>query len=175
MLRTSALAGTAIKGRFGADKGAPGVTFTVIHPVTMAMVIARKDKAKALKDALGAMEKVEVFWAGPEQYYVYNAPYSELKKKLGAKASVSDQSHGRLLIRIRGPKVRALLAKGTPVDLHSSEFAIGKSVLTQMAHVSVHLSRTGADEFMVSVFRGFSESFWEWLTSQAGEFGYDVK
>ena len=40
--------------------------------------------------------------------------------------------------------------------------------------VSVHFTRTGEDEFTLSVFRGFSESFWEWLTSQAAEFGYQV-
>ncbi len=172
MLRTSSLEDVAKSGRFGADKGVPGVSLSVIHPVTIIMAIARRGKAMALKDALANMKKVEVQWAGSDQYYVYNAPYTELKKKLEDIASVSDQSHGRVMIRIEGPKARALLAKGTPVDLHESEFPIGKSALTQMAHVSVHLTRTGKDEFTLSVFRGFSESFWEWLLSQAGEFGY---
>ena len=31
------------------------------------------------------------------------------------------------------------------------------------------------DAFELSVFRGFSENFWEWLTEQAEEFGYMVK
>jgi heterotetrameric sarcosine oxidase gamma subunit len=44
-----------------------------------------------------------------------------------------------------------------------------------MAHVGVHLTRVGRDAFELSVFRGFSESFWEWLTEQAEEFGYQVK
>ena len=70
--------------------------------------------------------------------------------------------------------MRQVLCKGTPVDLHESEFEIGKSALTQMAHVGVHLTRTGRDAFEISVFRGFSESFWEWLTEQAEEFGYQV-
>ena len=69
---------------------------------------------------------------------------------------------------------RSVLCKGTPVDLHESEFEIGKSALTQMAHVGVHLTRVGKDVFELSVFRGFSESFWEWLTEQAEEFGYQV-
>jgi methylglutamate dehydrogenase subunit D len=175
MHRTSALADVVKAGRFGADKGAPGVALSVIHPTTIIMAIARKGKAKALKDAVAALKKVEVQWAGPDQFYVYNAPYTELKKKLEGLASLSDQSHGRVMIRIGGPKARAVLAKGTPVDLHESEFPIGKSALTQMAHVSVHLTRTGADEFTLSVFRGFSESFWEWLVSQASEFGYQVE
>jgi sarcosine oxidase subunit gamma len=43
-----------------------------------------------------------------------------------------------------------------------------------MAHVGVHLTRTGENAFELSVFRGFAESFWEWLAQQAEEFGYQV-
>lgn len=181
MSRVSALQTVAVQGRFGADKGAPGVVLSVVHPMSMVMVIARKGKAGALADALAALKILDVLWAGPDQFYVQGealedgALYSDLKNRLAGIASVSDQSHGRVVIRISGPKARSLLAKGTPVDLHPNEFAVGKSALTQMAHVSVHLTRTGADQFTLSVFRGFSESFWEWLTSQAGEFGYQVR
>ncbi len=79
-----------------------------------------------------------------------------------------------MIIRIEGPKVRQVLCKGTPVDLHESVFEVSKSAVTQMAHVGVHLTRVGADVFEISVFRGFSESFWEWLAEQAAEFGYQV-
>ena len=210
MHRVSALLAIAIQGRFGADKGEPGVTLSVIHPLAIAMVIARKGKSKALKDALGLLSSstvipakagtqlsdsrsakkldsrlrgndgMMVLWAGPDQYYVQSttksesALYAELKSKLKNIASVTDQSHGRVTIRISGLKSRAVLAKGTPIDLHDDEFQLGKSALTQMAHVGVHLTRTDKDEFTLSVFRGFSESFWEWLTSQAAEFGYQV-
>ena len=90
-------------------------------------------------------------------------------------ASVSDQSHGRVVIRVEGPRSRAVLAKGTPVDLHAAEFPLGKSALTQMAHVGVHITRVSEDGFDLSVLRGFSESFWEWLCEQAEEFGYQVQ
>jgi heterotetrameric sarcosine oxidase gamma subunit len=46
--------------------------------------------------------------------------------------------------------------------------------MTQMAHVGVHITRVGDDVYDLSVFRGFSESFWEWLSEQAEEFGYQV-
>ena len=210
MHRVSPLQAIAIQGRFGADKGAPGVTLSVVHPLAIAMVIARNGKSKALKDALALLSSstvipanagtqlsdsrsakkldsrlrgndgLMVLWAGPDQYYVQSAAkseaalYTELKTKLANIASVTDQSHGRITIRISGPRARAVLAKGTPIDLYTDEFPVGKSALTQMAHVGVHLTRTGKDEFTLSVFRGFSESFWEWLTSQAAEFGYQV-
>lgn len=181
MHRASALQNVAVQGRFGADKGTPGVVLSVIHPLSIVMVIARSGKEQALQDALAGLKKLEVLWAGPNQFYVQapalndGALYSDLKNRLAGIASVSDQSHGRVAIRINGPKARAVLSKGTPVDLHVDEFGVGKSALTQMAHVSVHLTRNGTDTFTLSVFRGFSESFWEWLTSQAAEFGYQVQ
>jgi methylglutamate dehydrogenase subunit D len=157
-------------GRFGADRGVPGVTLSIVHPVSLVTVIARKGKAKAVADAMkGAM------WAGADQYFVEGVSAAALKKKLGSTASVIDQSHGRVVILISGSKVRDVLAKGTPVDLHASQFPVGKSAMTQMAHIGVHLTRTGEDEFKLSVFRGFSESFWEWLTGSAAEFGYAVE
>ncbi len=149
--------------------------------MSIATVIARKGKGKALNEALAALKGVTILWAGPDQYFVQaegrgeGALAAELAAALAGIASVSDQSHGRVVIRVEGPKVRAVLAKGTPVDLHADEFPVGKSALTQMAHVGVHITRVGSDCFDLSVFRGFSESFWEWLCEQAEEFGYLVR
>jgi sarcosine oxidase subunit gamma len=176
--RVSPLADVALQGRFGADKGAPGVTFTVCHPLSIVTVIARKGRGMAVAEALA---KYKPRWAGPEQYFVIadgrgeGTLFSEVSALLSGIASVSDQSHGRMVIRIEGPKARAVLAKGTPVDLHPDEFPVGKSALTQIAHIGAHLTRVGIDAYELSVFRGFAESFWEWITEQAEEFGYQVR
>jgi heterotetrameric sarcosine oxidase gamma subunit len=176
--RVSPLQDVAVQGRFGADRGAPGVEFRVRHPMSIVTVIARAGQGDATAAALAGYTAQ---WAGPGQYFVLSegrgegALYRELKAKLSGLASVSDQSHGRVIIRIAGPKARAVLAKGTPVDLHTDEFPVGKSALTQMAHVGIHLTRVGDDAYDLSVFRGFAESFWEWITEQAEEFGYQVK
>ena len=176
--RVSPLADVAIQGRFGADRGAPGVELTVRHPLSILTVIARKGKGKAVAEGLA---KYKAQWAGPDQYFVLaegrgeGALFAEVSGALAGLASVSDQSHGRVVIRIAGPRARAVLAKGTPVDLHPDEFAVGQSAITQMAHVGIHLTRVDDDTYDLSVFRGFSESFWEWLTEQSEEFGYQVK
>ncbi|WP_374331908.1 sarcosine oxidase subunit gamma [Aestuariivirga sp.] len=175
--RISALRDVAVQGRFGADKGAVGVTFSVRHPMSIVTVIARAGQGEA---TAAALKGYEAQWAGPDQWFVLaenrgeGALYRDLKAKLSGLASVSDQSHGRVLLRLTGPKARAVLAKGTPVDLHPDAFPVGKSALTQMAHVGVHLTRVGADTYDLSVFRGFAESFWEWITEQSEEFGYQV-
>jgi len=179
-VRASALARVALPGRFGADKGDPGIELSVGHPASIVTVIARKGAVARLADVLQDLEGCNVHWAGFEQYYVVaegraeGSLYRELKEKLGHLASVSEQSHGRIIIRVAGRKSRSVLAKGTPVDLHAEAFPIGKSAVTQMAHVGVHLTRIGENSFELSVFRGFAESFWEWLTEQAEEFGYRI-
>lgn len=178
--RPSPLAAVAVAGRFGADLGAPGVALSVVHPRSLATVIARSGKSRATQEAIATVRGVKVMWAGADQYYVRSdstvegALCLDLKKKLAGLASVIDQSHGRVTIRIAGEKARAVLAKGTPVDLHPDEFPLGQSAVTQMAHVGIHLTRVGEDAYELSVFRGFAESFWEWLTEMALEFGYHV-
>ena len=148
------------------------------HPLSILSVIARAGQGQAVADKLKGYAPQ---WAGPDQYFVVaetrgeGALYREVKAALAGIASVSDQSHGRVIIRISGPKVLAVLAKGTPVDLYPDEFSVGKSALTQMAHVGVHLTRVGEDAYDLAVFRGFAESFWEWITEQAEEFGYQVR
>ena len=175
--RISALRDVAVQGRFGSDRGQPGVRFSVRHPMSIVTVIARQGQGAAVAAALAPHTAQ---WAGPDQYFVVaegrgeGALHRELKASLAGMASVSDQSHGRVVIRVEGPKARAVLAKGTPVDLHPGVFPVGKSALTQMAHVGVHLTRVGEDAYDLSVFRGFAESFWEWISEQAEEFGYQV-
>jgi len=178
--RASPLAKAAAPGRFGADKGPPGVELSVRHPASIVTIIARKGCGERLAAAFKKIGNCDVQWAGFDQYYAVaqgrgeGALYRELKDTLGELATLSDQSHGRIIIRVGGARARQVLAKGTPIDLHRDEFPVGKSAVTQMAHVGVHLTRTGEDSFELSVFRGFAESFWEWLTAQAAEFGYRV-
>jgi sarcosine oxidase subunit gamma len=191
----SALADVAIQGRFGADRGAPGAILSVRHPVSIVTVMVRKGKVRAFSGALQAAcgfaapepgrsatgKRAAIHWCGADQYYVVSSShgegelYRELKESLAGMASCADQSHGRVIIQIAGPMVRRVLAKGTPVDLHPSEFGPGQCAVTQMAHVGVHLAEIAQNAFELSVFRGFSESFWEWLTQQAEEFGYQVQ
>jgi methylglutamate dehydrogenase subunit D len=173
-LRSLPLKTLAAKSNFVNAKANSGVTLSIVHPVSLVTVIARKAKAKAVRDTLGKMRGLQVMEAGADQWFVQGQDANTIKTKLGTSASVIDQSHGRVVLRVSGPKVRAVLAKGTPVDLHKDHFPIGKSAMTTMAHVGVHLTRSAEDEFTLSVFRGFSEHFWEWLTMAAAEYGCEI-
>jgi methylglutamate dehydrogenase subunit D len=174
--------------------GGPGVRLSIRHPLSIAVIIERRDQGATLSALLeshygvraptpGKMEigrNVVLQWCGAGQYYALaenrleGSLYTELKDALKGAASVSDQSHGRAIIGISGSKARALLSKGSPVDFHPREFPLHAVAVTQMAHIGVHVSRWGEDAFELSLFRGFSEHFWEWLTEQAEEFGYNT-
>lgn len=194
--RVSPLAAIYRQGRYGADaEGGPGVRLALHHAVSIVTVIARKGKAKALSAAMKSAWGIEapapghsangrggitVHWCGADQYYVVadglaeGALYDDLCKRFTGLASISDQSHGRVVINLSGPMARHVLTKGAPVDLHPRAFGPGRCAVTQMAHVGVHLAQAGRESFELSLFRGFAENFWEWLTEMALEFGYEV-
>jgi methylglutamate dehydrogenase subunit D len=183
------------QGRYGAllDNG-PGVRLSIRHPLSIVTIIASKDKGSSLSARLEAQYGIAapnprrmvkgngltLQWCGDQQYYALaegkteGALYAELKYVLEGLASLSDQSHGRAVMAVAGPAARAVLAKGSGVDFHRREFPVNSAVATQMAHIGVHVAATGEDAFELSLFRGFSEHFWEWLTEQSEEFGYEV-
>jgi sarcosine oxidase subunit gamma len=51
----------------------------------------------------------------------------------GQFAAIVDQSHGRTLLRVTGPRVRDALAKGLAIDLHPREFKTGYAAVTAVA------------------------------------------
>ncbi len=90
-----------------------------------------------------------------------------LSSALQASAFVSDQSHGRVRIGLSGPQAAELLTRGTAVDLHPSAFPEGRSAVTLFGHISLQLTRTGADSFELTVPRSFAESLYEELEALA--------
>ena len=168
---------------------------SVRHPVSIVTIIARKGKAQALSGTIernfglacppaghsASNGELALHWCGFEQWFAVAEGFAEgvlyeaLRDRLAGLASLSDQSHGRAIFRIEGPRARDVLAKGTPVDLHRRAFGPGRSAVTQMAHIGVHIAEVGPDAFELSLFRGFAESFWEWLGEMSCEFGYEVR
>ena len=88
--RVSPLADVALQGRFGADRGAPGVEFRVRHPLSIMTVIARKGKSSAVAGALAALKGATVQWAGPDQYFVLAEGRGEGALYREAKATLED-------------------------------------------------------------------------------------
>lgn len=106
--------------------------------------------------------------AGPEGWA------ETLTAQLEGLASVSDQSDGYVAIRLEGPAVIDILAKGVFLDLHPSVFPIGAAGGTTLAHMGVILWRREGLAFDLLTFRSFAASLWHWLEESAAEYGLAV-
>ena len=99
----------------------------------------------------------------------------DLAQRLKGLASISDQSGGRTVLRVSGPRARDVLAKGLPIDLHPRAFAPGSAATSAIALMGVQLWQIDdTPSYDIALFRSLSASFWRWLASSAAEFGYEV-
>ena len=100
---------------------------------------------------------------------------AKLRARIGPFAAVVDQSDARLVLRLSGPRVRDVLAKGVPVDLHPKAFKPGDVASTLVAYVGVQIDMLDdAPTYQITAPRSMAGTLWSWLAASAAEFGYDV-
>ena len=100
---------------------------------------------------------------------------ARLRARIGPFAAVSDQSDARLVLRLSGPRVRDVLAKGVPVDLHPKVFKPGDVASTLVAYIGVQIDMLDDATYQLTAPRSMAGSFWSWLSASAAEFGYEVR
>lgn len=182
-------------GAYGAQ-GEAGVSLTEIRNFDLMQVMARRgtaaDMAKAAKARFGVAPPqtpkavgttdATLIWSGPDQFFVLSKGGNHGAESLGQafakSASLSDQSHARVLISISGAKARTMLAKLSSIDLHPDAFVVGAAAATSMDHTSVTLwrgkDRDGLAVFNVLVFATFAESLWHTVLDSAAEYGVAI-
>ncbi|WSH60939.1 sarcosine oxidase subunit gamma family protein (plasmid) [Rhizobium ruizarguesonis] len=163
------LAGTAYSSISGA-----GVRLEALQEGHLMHVLGAIEPTALAAELLKAgFAKTSIRKAGFRQWFVAGdeplvpANLDALAAALAGKAFVMDQSHGRVRIGVSGRSSRALLSRGTAVDLDPSVFPDGHSAMTIVGHLSVQIVRTGKDSFELTVLRSFAESLWDDLTHMA--------
>ncbi|HWU64133.1 MAG TPA: sarcosine oxidase subunit gamma [Ensifer sp.] len=117
--------------------------------------------------------ETRVWPAGYQQWFMAgertltSANLEAFTRQLAPGVFVSDQSHGRVRIRVQGPCAAVLISRGTAVDLDGTSFAEGHGAMTLFGHISVHVARTGAENFQLTVLRSFAQSLYEELVELA--------
>jgi len=193
-LERSALRGFALPGHYG-RAGTNGLMIEERADLALASIISKRGKRFALVNAVNTAfgvalpdgprratrGSVTFAGTGPDRWMA-SAEGTEaagfaakVRARIGPFAAVSDQSDARLVLRLSGPRVRDVLAKGVPVDLHPKAFKPGDVATTLVAYIGVQIDMLDdAPTYQVSVPRSMAGSFWSWLTASAAEFGYDV-
>jgi heterotetrameric sarcosine oxidase gamma subunit len=98
-----------------------------------------------------------------------------LAADLDGLASVNDQSDAYAALRLEGPAVLDVLAKGVFLDLHDSVFPVGSAAGVSVAHIGAVLWRREPQVFEILTLRSYAASFWQWVEESAAEYGMAVR
>jgi sarcosine oxidase subunit gamma len=190
----SPLAGIAIAGRHGAPEGAPGIVLRERADLALATIIARRGQSDSvrgkLSEAFGlnapvaprrvSAGTVSLIWSGPGQWLALARParapgfVREIEEALDGLAAITDQTDGRVVVSVTGPKASLAMAKLFPIDLHPSVFDADHAALTKMALINVQIWRDGGG-FEIAAPSSYAGSFWTALMHACEEYGVQVE
>ncbi len=128
------------------------------------------DLPKQPKASTGDME-LGALWLGPDEWLVIDRKNSKfidkLCKVLGVTFSAVDISHRNTAIIVSGTKAVNTLNSGCPQDLSLEAFPVGACSRTILGKAEIVLWRIGEEEFVVEVWRSFSDYVWKFLEDAA--------
>ncbi|MCR9221191.1 MAG: hypothetical protein NXI21_13290 [Alphaproteobacteria bacterium] len=128
-----------------------------------------------------ADDAVRIHWIAYDHWMIYGAEGTEhdllaaLAGRLDALHHAAvDVSDYYTVIRVSGAKARALLQKGSPVDLHPRAFWPGKCTGTVFHHAAVFLAQTaeledGGATYDLQIRWSFARYLWDYLVDGARE------
>ncbi len=141
--------------------------------------------------ATSGSENTTALWLGPDEWWIVDRrgepdAGQRIVETLRAAvaecpAAITDIGDSRACIRLSGPRARATLQKGCPLDLHPNVFTAGRCAQTRLAKTTavLHLtdddSAPGGSAWDVYVMRSFAEYTWLWLEDAAREYGVAVE
>lgn len=118
-------------------------------------------------------DRVVALWLGPDEWWLIGPPADQgLGKTLSELGcTLTEVGDSRTCIRISGPRARALIAKGCPLDLHPRVFGPGHCAQSLLAEADIVLHQVSpAPAYDIYVARSFAEYLWLWLEDAAREY-----
>jgi sarcosine oxidase subunit gamma len=117
-------------------------------------------------DTVACGNGYDVLWLGPDEWLVRSQQQqaamaeSKLVQALaGQFASAVDIGSGYTLLEVSGEKVRDVLARGCPLDLHPRVFTPGQCAQSHYFKASIVLIPVSEDTFELVVRRSFADYF----------------
>jgi methylglutamate dehydrogenase subunit D len=195
LIARAPLDGLARPGRYGAVTPSPGLVIEERTDLALATLIARRNETQNLRRAtttafgLTLPEGPHVAtkngisfagigigkWLATAEGPAAVDYVSRLREYLTALALIADQSDGRVVLRLSGERVREVLAKGIPLDLHPRKFKTGDMASTMISQMGLQIQQLDdRPTFQLMAFRSFAGSLLSWLTKSAAQFGYEI-
>ena len=121
-------------------------------------------------------KETRILWSGPRTWLIISNKENILdivkKNCTGVDFAVTDISHSRAVIQIKGQQAREVLKKGSPINLN--EFTVNSCAGTVFNGITIMIDLVSEDQdtFNLLTLRSFGESFYHHITDSALEFGY---
>ena len=121
-------------------------------------------------------KEIRILWNAPRTWLILSNKENIIdivKKDLKEKDfAITDISHSRAVIQIKGKQAKEVLKKGSPINFN--EFDLNRCAGTVFHGITivVDLISNDPDTFNLLTLRSFGESFYHHITDSALEFGY---
>ena len=121
-------------------------------------------------------KETRILWNAPRTWLILSSKESIIdtiqKSFKDTDFAITDISHSRAIIQIKGNNAKEILKKGSPINFN--EFEANKCVGTVFHGITIIIDSISndPDTFNLLVLRSFGESFYHHITDSALEFGY---
>ena len=121
-------------------------------------------------------KETRILWNAPKTWLIISSKENiveTIKEKCNSENfAVTDISHSRAVIKIKGLQAREILKKGCPINFNEFENNNCTGTVFHGINIVVDFVGNNPDTFNLLTLRSFGESFYHHITDAALEFGY---
>ena len=124
-------------------------------------------------------QETRILWVGPRTWLIISKKENIIdiiKEKCDEKNfAITNISHSRAVIQIKGYKTPDVIKKGSPINLSDFEKNSCAGTIFHGISIVIDFVDNNPDTFNLLTLRSFGESFYHHITDATLEFGYIVK
>ena len=121
-------------------------------------------------------KETRILWSAPSVWLVISRKeniINTIKEKCNSESfAITDISHSRAIIQIKGLQAKDVLKKGCPLNFNEFENNNCAGTVFHGINIVVDFVDKNPDTFNLLTLRSFGESFYHHITDAALEFGY---
>ena len=121
-------------------------------------------------------ENTRILWNGPRNWIVVskkNNIIDDINKVCSSEDfAITDISHSRAIIQLKGFQAKEVLKKGCPINFNEIKKNYCLATIFQGINILIDVVDDKPDTFNIFALRSFGESFYHDITDASLEFGY---
>lgn len=194
--RRSALRGVLRVGKFGRiGINGPSIFLSERSPLSVVQLELTKNQPHSILEGVAKCLRtnfpqspnlstgenlIRILWSGPNRWLIIEPEARNLlltvENIIGSEtAALTDLSHGKTAIRIKGRATRELLMKGSGLDWHTDIFKPNNCAQTKLFTLAIQVDCRDFDTFDLYIARGFAQDLLTILLEASEEFGCEVQ